>query len=131
MKVGRPTKYTPELLDRCHTYLATWKDQGDMIPSHEGLQLFVGISNACLYDWAKHEDKKEFSEILEQILIMQRQELINKGLSGDFNSNITKLVLGKHGFHEKVDQNQGGQPGNPIEQKWTVEFVNATPESKS
>ena len=25
------------------------------------------------------------------------------GLKGDFNSTITKLVLGKHGYHDKQD----------------------------
>ena len=130
MPAGRPTKYTPELLAKCYEYLEIWKELGDMIPSHDGLQIYVGISNACLYDWAKHEDKKEFSELLEKILRLQRQELINKGLSGDFNSNITKLVLGKHGYHDKTDQNMGIQKGQSG--KWTVEFINAdaTPESK-
>lgn len=108
MPAGRPTKYTQELLDKCYTYLDQWQTLGDMIPSHEGLMLYIEISSTCFYDWAKQEDKKEFSDILDQILIMQRQELINKGLSGDFNSNITKLVLGKHGFHEKQDLNHGG-----------------------
>ena len=39
--------------------------------------------------------------------ILQRLVLLNKGLTGEFNSNITKLVLGKHGFHDKreVDLN--------------------------
>ena len=131
MPAGRPTKYTPELLDKCYTYIEKWEDTGDVIPSQIGLQEYIDISNACLNDWKNDPEKTEFSRILDKILRMQQQVLINKGLTGDFNSNITKLVLGKHGFHEKVDQNQGGQPGNPIEQKWTVEFVNATPESKS
>ena len=29
--------------------------------------------------------------------------LLNKGIRGEFNSNITTLVLGKHGYHKKVD----------------------------
>jgi len=29
---------------------------------------------------------------------------VNKGLNNTFNSAITKLVLGKHGFHDKMDQ---------------------------
>ena len=80
-------------------------------------------------DWKNDPEKPEFSRILDKIMAKQQQVLINKGLTNEFNSNITKLVLGKHGFHDKVDQNQGGQPGNPV--KWTVEFINASPESKS
>jgi hypothetical protein len=30
--------------------------------------------------------------------------LVNKGLNNTFNAAITKLVLGKHGFHDKMDQ---------------------------
>ena len=34
----------------------------------------------------------EFFDILEQIIAKQHQVLINKGLSSEFNSNITKNV---------------------------------------
>lgn len=85
-----------------------WKEK-DMIPSHEGMMLFVGISKTCCYDWAQEDDKKEFSAILDKLMLMQRQELINKGLNGDFNSNICKLALGKHGYHDKQDTNISGQ----------------------
>lgn len=129
MPAGRPTKYTPELLEKCRQYIEQWEETGDMIPSNEGLQLFVGISSACLYDWANQEDKKEFSEILEEIQLRQRRRLINGGLSGDLNSNITKLVLGKHGYHDKTDNNLGFQKGQTG--KWTVEFINADATSES
>ena len=99
--MARPTKYTPKLLDNCYRYMEEWKEKGDMIPSHEGLMLFIGISSTCCYEWADHEDKKEFKDILGKLMLMQKQELINNGLSGEFNSNIAKLVLGKHGLSEK------------------------------
>jgi len=128
MPAGRPTKYTKALLDKAREYLIEWKDQGDMIPSHEGMQEYIGLSSTCMYDWGRDETKEEFKAILDECLVKQRRELINKGLSGDFNSNITKLVLGKHGYHDKQDL--GSDPNRPIEQNWTVEFINATPESK-
>ena len=131
MPAGRPTKYTKELLANCYEYIEQWRTLGDMIPSQIALQEYIGISNACLSDWRNDPEKEEFSSILEKINRLQQRELLNNGLSGDFNSNITKLALGKHGYHDKQDQNVGGQAGNPIESKWTVEFINATPESKS
>lgn len=109
---GRPTLYTPELIYKCYEYIEGWKDNGDMIPSHEGLMLYIGISKTCTYDWAKEEGKEEFSSILDKIMLMQKQELINKGLSNDFNSNITKLVLGKHGLSEKRELS--GDPDKPV-----------------
>ena len=112
MPAGRPTKYTPELLDKCYIYLEKWEEIGspfkDKIPSHIALAEYIGISHTYMYEWAKHEDKKEFSDILEKVNKLQQRILINGGLSNDFNSNITKLVLGKHGFHEKQDQNITG-----------------------
>ena len=54
-----------------------------------------------MYDWEKKYP--EFLYILEAIKLEQQKVLLNKGLSGDFNSAITKLVLGKHGYHEKQD----------------------------
>jgi hypothetical protein len=103
MPAGRPTKYTRELLDKCYTYIAEWRTLGDMIPSQIALQEYIDISNACLNDWKNDPEKEEFSRILDKINRLQQHELINKGLSGDFNSNITKLVLGKHGFHDKQE----------------------------
>jgi len=106
-KVGRPTKYTPELLEKCHIYLEKWQEIGaqhkDQIPSHIALADYLGITTTCLYEWNNHEDKKEFSDILEEINKLQQRVLLNNGLSGEFNSNITKLVLGKHGFHDKQE----------------------------
>jgi hypothetical protein len=100
---GRPTKYTPALLDECQVYLDNYQEGGDVMPSHIGLFLHIGISTTCGYDWAKEESKKEFSDILERCMQMQHQKLMNSGLNGEFNSNITKLALGKHGYSDKQD----------------------------
>lgn len=39
--------------------------------------------------------------ILERIGATQEVVLLNGGLTGEMNSNIVKLVLGKHGYNEK------------------------------
>ena len=101
MSGGRPTLYTPEILEKANTYLTEWSMVGDMIPSVEGLALYINIARSTIYNWEKDEDKTEFMDILEKINERQKQTLINKGLSGEFNSNITKLVLGKHGLSDK------------------------------
>ena len=119
MKVGRPTKYTPELIEKAHSYIANWRTLGDMIPSNEALARYLEINRDTLYDWAKQEEKQEFSDILDEINSLQRSELINNGLSGDFNAAITKLVLGKHGFSDKVDSDITTK-GDKIENNITV-----------
>ena len=125
MNVGRPTKYTPELLSRAREYLSgAWQGTGSVIPSHQGLALYLEITKTCLYDWAKQEDKAEFSAILDNIMTVQHEVLINKGLTGDFNSNITKLALGKHGYTDKQDLTSKDQPL----QVFVNTFANRTPE---
>jgi len=117
--VARPTKYTPELLEKANQYLEDWRTLGDMIPSHEALAMYLNLNRSTLYDWREHEDKAEFSNILDQILTMQHRELMNNGLSGDFNAAITKLALGKHGYSDKVDSDVTTK-GQKIENNFTI-----------
>ena len=98
--MSRPTKYTPELLAKAKEYLESYSTA---IPSHIGLAYYLNIANSTLYAWAKEDGKGQFSDILERIMQLQFIELTDKGLTGDFNSAITKLALGKHGYTDKVD----------------------------
>ena len=117
---GRPTKYTPELLARAHAYLnGEWDDGVDVVPSHVALFLFLDISRSNGYDWATHDDKQEFSDILDKCMAMQQKILVSKGLSNDFNSAITKLMLGKHGIHEKSEQDITSN-GKEIKNNFTI-----------
>ena len=105
---GRPTKYSNNTLIVAREYLNHYEKHGDQIPSIAGLAVILGIRRETLHVWAKEEGKEEFSNILGAILAKQENVLINKGLTGDFNSAISKLVLGKHGYHEKVDSTLSG-----------------------
>lgn len=100
--MARPTKYNEEIVEKAYKYIDTYREHGDMIPSIEGLAEVLDLNRDTLYEWRKHEDK-EFSDILGKLLAKQQKVLINSGLAGDFNAQITKLVLGKHGFHDKMD----------------------------
>jgi len=114
IKDGRPTKYCKEILEKAKEYLETFNKDGDVIPTIEGLSLFLGISRPTIYDWEKHEDKKDFSYITREIATKQKQILIQKGLTSDFNSAITKLMLGTHGISEKHYQEVAGVEGRPL-----------------
>lgn len=125
MPAGRPTLYTDELVRKAWDYVSGDFDTiyGHAIPSHMGLCEALSINKTTLYRWADEKDKTEFKEILSECLAKQHNILISKGLTGDFNSAIAKLVLGKHGYHDRVEQT--GADGGPIETKWVVEVVNA------
>lgn len=123
--VGRPSVYSEEIVARSREYLENCKDEygrlikvkrqdgteleqfiSDLVvklPSIAGLSVYLKIHRSTIYDWAKEEDKKEFSDILEEILAEQEKRLIENGLSGKYNSNIVKLALGKHGYSDKQE----------------------------
>ena len=106
-KNGRPSKYTEEILDKCQEYLDTYELLNDAIPSHIGMFLFINVGKTTAYNWSDQSSdvyQPAFRDILAKCMDMQHQVLINKGLNNEHNAAITKLVLGKHGYHDKVDQ---------------------------
>jgi hypothetical protein len=100
--VARPTICTPELIAKAWKYHeGEWQAVKHTIPSHVGLADYLNVAESSLYVWAEKEGS-QFSEILAAIKAKQQLVLLNKGLDGTFSAPITKLVLGKHGFHEQV-----------------------------
>jgi len=124
MPAGRPTLYSPEMLAKAKEYLDSgYLFNGKVIPSHVGLALYLGVDTQTLDNWAEKPEHSEFLGILRDIQAKQQELLINSGLTGEFNSAITKLVLGKHGYSEKSETTlQGGdKPINFI--PWQVTGV--------
>jgi len=89
------------------------------VPSISGLAKYIGFNRHTLYNWAK--TRKEVAKILEDIQTFQEVELIDKGLGNEFNPAITKMLLARHGYADKVetDVTSGGQQLNA----WTVQPV--------
>jgi hypothetical protein len=102
--MARPTKYSQEIVTKAQHYLDNYEEYGHKIPSSAGLSLVLGLCRETLRLWSKDEDKKEFLGILDRINQKQECVLLNHGLDGTFNSTITKLVLGKHGYHDRPQQ---------------------------
>ena len=102
--MARPTKYSTALVEKAQHYLDNYQEEGHKIPSQAGLALALGLSRETLRIWSQAEDKKEFLGILERINQKQECLLLDGGLTGKFNSAITKLVLGKHGYHDRPQQ---------------------------
>ena len=112
--VGRPTKYNSELQAQATAYLTEWVAY-DVIPSRVGLCCYIGIPKSISYAW---EDKyPEFSDTCKAVEALQEREALNKGISGVFNSQITKLVLANHGYSDRqaVDHTTNGESMQPTQ----------------
>ena len=100
MTAGRPTEYKEEILVKAQDYYDNLPED-EVIHSIEGLAEHINIARSTIYEWIKDEDKKDFSDIVSQILERQGKFLINNGLSGKYNSKITMALLSKHGYREE------------------------------
>lgn len=120
MPAGRPTDYNDQILVLAQEYLDSAKDEVKQIvsgesekftaykeklvvnlPTIEGLAVYLQVSRDTMYEWERVHP--EFSYILNVLRGLQSRELINKGLSGDYNPIIAKLLLMKHGYSDKQE----------------------------
>lgn len=124
---GRPTEYNDQILVRARDYLRQCEDTdrevdeemeaqphgGSLkrnresklnvkIPTKGGLARYLGVHRDTLYEWSKVHS--EFSDVMDELGAEQEDRLINKGLSGDYNPTIAKVLLTKHGYREGIDQ---------------------------
>lgn len=129
---GRPTDYNSEILSKAWEYVDSCEDTTEQIvtgqsekgfttfgtkvtvklPSIEGLALYIGVHKDTVYEWEKIHD--EFSDVINVLRSKQAERLINNGLSGDYNANIAKLLLSKHGYADKQEIKHEGNPDAPV-----------------
>ncbi len=120
----RPTEYNEEKLALAQQYLdGGWETDGDAVPQIAGLAIAMGIDRTTAYDWVSHEDKVAFSHIFTRVLSLQERGLVNKGLTGDFNPAVTKMMLTKHGYSDKQETQLTGADGGPVQTSATFQFV--------
>ena len=102
---GRPTLYSPSILEEVGNYLRSCSDEQDgknlrvNLPKVEGLARYLNVSKDTLYEWAKRYP--DFSDALRSIKNEQYCRLIDEGLAGRYNAAIAKLMLSaNHGLTE-------------------------------
>ncbi len=96
---GRPTKYTPDMVDRLEGYMRNCPDE---LPSKAGFTTIVGVHVNTIDNWGKKYP--EFLWALERLKTYQECILINKGLTGAYNPTIAKLILcSNHGYRKRRD----------------------------
>ena len=122
MPAGRPSDYTPEIVEKAWAYVnGGWEEVGDPVPSVAGLACEIGIRRETCHVWAKDETK-EFSNILSAIAEKQERQLLRGGLSSVFNASITKMMMTKHGYSDATKNEVSGPDGGaiPVEIKRTI-----------
>lgn len=120
----RPSTYTEEMLAKAREYVEIYHDElGELVPTVVGLCDYIGRSKSIVYDWAKDPEKAEFSDILEQISAKQEKALVMGGLSGQFNSVITKMMMTKHGYSDKQEIDHRSPDGSMSPKPSVIELV--------
>jgi len=105
----RPTLYNDEILKKTAEYInGGWRELGQKIPSIAGLAVSLGISRETVHAWVRDGDKPQFSDIIENLLTHQEDVLLSNGLDGTYNPTITKLILGKHNYHDSQKTEHSG-----------------------
>lgn len=107
MPGGRPSEKPDNLPELVSEYLKDRTDDGDEVklPTISGFARKIGFNETTMYEWAKTDT--QFSKSLGEIKAEQKDRLLNKGLSGKYNSTIAKLVLSaNHGMVEKKEIDQ-------------------------
>ena len=105
---GRPTKYKPEYStpEFIEEYVGHAKETDEFI-SICGLACYIKVCEDTLQEWKKVHP--EFSATTTRVKQLSKQMLLNKGLTGDYNSKVAILGLSaNHGMAVKNDLNVDG-----------------------
>ncbi len=102
--MGRKTKYNPGVLKQLVKYLDDYENQGDVVPTVEGLSDLVGVCKKTVYNWSQKPENELFLYALERLKTRQHRILLNKGLISQINTTLPKLMLvNNHGYSEKKE----------------------------
>lgn len=128
-QIGCPSKLTNELIAKAKEYLyGGYESVGDVIPSVAGLACYLAVSRKTVYNYG--EQSEEFLHTLDGIGAMQENKLINKGLSGEFNPTITKLMMANHGYSEKQEIDHQSSDGSMTPKPTTIQLVPVEPDNE-
>lgn len=115
-RVGRPTTFNAKTMATAKAYVKNYNSKYDhQMPSVAGLAVVLKVGRPGIYQWENQQEHPEFKDILEDLLSEQELVLFNRSLVNEFNSNIAKLALGKHGYSDKSEQTIDATVGTKAE----------------
>ena len=128
--MGRKRKYaTPEAMTKKADGYFAKCDKLDKPYTVSGLCVHLGMTRQALHKLAK--ENAEFTEAIA-LIKLRIESRVEEGLLKGLNPTGCIFALKNHfGWKDKTETETYGKDGGPIESKWTVEFLNASPESQS
>ena len=120
MARGRYTSYDADILAKAEEYLDCFLDEcsevvltpPQVVPTRVGLSIYIKRCTSTIDAWEKDPNKSEFMGVLKDIKATQHAIALNGGMTGDYNAPIVKLLLTKHGYHDKVEQDVKSSDGS-------------------
>lgn len=127
--MGAPTKYDISLIDKVDEYLTTTGDKYQTfdtgavkdgvpvkitklvvdMPMIEGFSDYINVDVSTITRW--EGEYPDFYLAINRIRKAQKKVLANKGVSGEYNPIIARLILSaNHGMREKSDVTSDDKP---------------------
>lgn len=100
-KLGRPTKYTPTMIELAEAYIKECSREQTQLPTIEGLADILNVDDDTIVEWGK--EYPQFSATLKKIKAKQKNQLMNDGLYGGKEVNPAMaifLLKANHGMKE-------------------------------
>ena len=114
---GRPTKYTPDLINKVDEYIAMCGREQTKLPKKKEFAMINGFSDEDIAEWtAKYP---EFSRAIKKIELCQESQLQDDGMYGgkEVNAGMAIFLLkANHGysdgstvqFNQQINAGEGG-----------------------
>ncbi len=98
-KIGRPTKYNDEILNKAKSYVSHCQDK-EKIPYIEELALILDINDDTIVEWTKKH--KEFSATIDQLKTLQKLRIKDGALTKQLHPSTSMFLLrANHGVSDR------------------------------
>lgn len=110
---GRPTKYDETIQKKADIYYDMCLEGSEILPSIEGLSLYININRDTIYEWIKIHPI--FSDTYKKIMELQKKIIQEKGITGIFNPAVSIFMLkANHGMIETSRTELTGKDGKDL-----------------